>query len=160
VVTTQDGAARNRHHVVMTPEQIARVRACVHAVDDRQDEFAKAIAADLAADPPPWSTDGVDPDGVARAAVTEMGPLVAALGDFPRLVGEVGRIREQYDRAVLGTIAETAMRSALMSGLRTVLGDAFTDDDVAAWGCACTLVAELLRRPESARNSQAALRRA
>jgi hemoglobin-like flavoprotein len=132
----------------VTPERKQTVQRVWRLAEGRGDELARAFYARLFAIDPtaaPLFTS-TDMPAQRQKLVAMLDELVDALDDPPRLVPETAGLARRHVTYGVTDAQYDSVGAALLHALEETLGEAFTDDDRAAWSEAYALLASIMRR--------------
>jgi hemoglobin-like flavoprotein len=143
--------ARVTHDRTMTPQQLELVATTAEQVDLHADRFATAFYEHLFTTWPELRELFPDDLTAQRAKLAdEMIYLAEVASDFDGFADRTRQLGARHRGYGVRTDHYEAMRESLLTALRTVLGEQFTDEVEEAWTRLYGLLAEMMMDGASA----------
>ena len=128
----------------MTPDQIATVHQVIGQVGTHP-EFAERFYVRLFEVAPEAAPMFGDIENQRMKLADELAAMIELLGDLPALDRRAGELGERHRGYGVRAAHYRIARTVMIDTLHEVLGDAFGDEQEAAWNRATMLITELMQ---------------
>jgi nitric oxide dioxygenase len=128
----------------MTPDEIATVREVIAAVGAHP-EFAERFYVRLFEVAPEAAPMFGDIEAQRTKLADELAAMVVLLGDLPALDERARELGERHRGYGVRAAHYRIARTTMIDTLHEVLGDAFGEEQEAAWNRATMLITELMQ---------------